>query len=254
MPQPILIKCDQDFDISVDYANGGALTTGGNPRVIAEYWSPPSANLGKSYDGYVRAKFRGLPSLDLLTRTAYAESVNAKARLDADIKASGLVRVTQAVGAYRQIVVDAPAVERLVDAGSTGFAALGDESVRDLAAPLDPLDNTPVRPAISLRFQAGYGADPSAFARASVATYFDARGALLTAPAGVPRITCDPVTGENKGLLTEGATSKPSAQQREPGDADRQPEFWHLHTVGRRHRLGNAVGRPGPGRRCRERP
>lgn len=43
------------------------------------------------------------------------------------------------------------------------------------------------------------------FARAGVATYFDATGVLRTAPHNTPRFDHDPVTGESLGLLVEEA-------------------------------------------------
>lgn len=47
-----------------------------------------------------------------------------------------------------------------------------------------------------------------AFTRTSAATYFGPSALMLPAAAGVPRLQCDPVTGDRQGLLTEaGATN-----------------------------------------------
>jgi hypothetical protein len=45
------------------------------------------------------------------------------------------------------------------------------------------------------------------FARASTGTYFDSQGVLQTAAIDAPRFDHDPVTGEAKGLLIEGAST-----------------------------------------------
>ena len=61
-----------------------------------------------------------------------------------------------------------------------------------------------IRPSLDLNFAGSQKADPRiTFSRASSATYFDEKGVMRTAPAGVPRIDHDPVTGECKGLLIE---------------------------------------------------
>lgn len=61
-----------------------------------------------------------------------------------------------------------------------------------------------VRPSLDLNFASSRIIDPRiTFTRASSATYFDEKGVMRTAPAGVPRIDFDPVTGECKGLLIE---------------------------------------------------
>ena len=60
------------------------------------------------------------------------------------------------------------------------------------------------RPSLNLDFANSKTVDPRiTFTRASSATYFDEKGVMRTAPAGVPRIDHDPVTGECKGLLIE---------------------------------------------------
>ena len=60
------------------------------------------------------------------------------------------------------------------------------------------------RPSLDLNFAGSRMVDPRiTFTRASTATYFDDKGVMRTAPAGVPRIDFDPVTGECKGLLIE---------------------------------------------------
>lgn len=62
----------------------------------------------------------------------------------------------------------------------------------------------PLRPSLLLDFAGSGTVDPRiSFSRASSATYFDNKGVLSTAPAGVPRIDYDPVTGECRGLLIE---------------------------------------------------
>ena len=62
----------------------------------------------------------------------------------------------------------------------------------------------PLRPSLLLDFAGSKTVDPRiTFSRASAATYFDNKGVLRTAPAGVPRIDYDPVTGECRGLLVE---------------------------------------------------
>ncbi len=61
-----------------------------------------------------------------------------------------------------------------------------------------------IRPSLNLDFANSKTVDPRiTFSRASSATYFDEKGVMRTAPAGVPRIDHDPVTGECKGLLIE---------------------------------------------------
>lgn len=61
-----------------------------------------------------------------------------------------------------------------------------------------------IRPSLNLDFANSKTIDPRiTFARASSATYFDEKGVMRTAPAGVPRIDHDPVTGDCKGLLIE---------------------------------------------------
>ena len=61
-----------------------------------------------------------------------------------------------------------------------------------------------IRPALNLDFANSKTIDPRiTFSRASSATYFDEKGVMRTAPAGVPRIDFDPETGECKGLLIE---------------------------------------------------
>lgn len=61
-----------------------------------------------------------------------------------------------------------------------------------------------LRPSLLLDFANSGGVDPRIkFSRASTATYFGSDGVLRTAPAGVPRIDYDPVTGECRGLLVE---------------------------------------------------
>lgn len=61
-----------------------------------------------------------------------------------------------------------------------------------------------VRPTLNLDFVNSKAIDPRiTFSRASTATYFDEFGVMQTAPAGVPRIDYDPVTGECRGLLVE---------------------------------------------------
>lgn len=62
----------------------------------------------------------------------------------------------------------------------------------------------PLNPSLLLDFAGSKTVDPRiTFSRASSATYFDNKGVLRTAPAGVPRIDYDPVTGECRGLLVE---------------------------------------------------
>lgn len=61
-----------------------------------------------------------------------------------------------------------------------------------------------IRPSLNLDFANSKTIDPRiTFSRAPSATYFDEKGVMRTAPAGVPRIDFDPVTGECKGLLIE---------------------------------------------------
>ena len=61
-----------------------------------------------------------------------------------------------------------------------------------------------ILPSLNLDFANSKTIDPRiTFSRASSATYFDEKGVMRTAPAGVPRIGFDPVTGECKGLLIE---------------------------------------------------
>ena len=61
-----------------------------------------------------------------------------------------------------------------------------------------------IRPSLDLNFAGSRTVDPRiTFTRASTATYFDDKGVMRTALAGVPRIDFDPVTGECKGLLIE---------------------------------------------------
>ena len=61
-----------------------------------------------------------------------------------------------------------------------------------------------IRPSLNLDFANSKTVDPRiTFSRASSATYFDEKGVMRTAPAGVPRIDFDPATGECKGLLIE---------------------------------------------------
>ena len=61
-----------------------------------------------------------------------------------------------------------------------------------------------IRPSLDLNFAGSRMVDPRiTFSRASSATYFDDKGVMRTALAGVPRIDHDPVTGECKGLLIE---------------------------------------------------
>lgn len=61
-----------------------------------------------------------------------------------------------------------------------------------------------IRPSLNLDFATSKTIDPRiTFSRASSATYFDEKGVMRTAPAGVPRIDFDPVTGECKGWLAE---------------------------------------------------
>lgn len=63
-----------------------------------------------------------------------------------------------------------------------------------------------IRPSLNLDFANSKTIDPRiTFTRASSATYFDDKGVMRTALAGVPRIDHDPVTGECKGLLLEEA-------------------------------------------------
>lgn len=61
-----------------------------------------------------------------------------------------------------------------------------------------------IRPSLDLNFASSRMVDPRiTFTRASTATYFDDKGVMRTAPAGVPRIDHDPVASECKGLLIE---------------------------------------------------
>lgn len=61
-----------------------------------------------------------------------------------------------------------------------------------------------LRPTLNLDFANSQSVDPRiTFARASAATYIDSLGVMRTAPAGVPRIDFNPVTGECLGLLIE---------------------------------------------------
>lgn len=61
-----------------------------------------------------------------------------------------------------------------------------------------------IRPSLNLDFANSKTIDPRiTFTRASSATYFDEKGVMRTAPAGVPRIDYAPVTGECNGLLIE---------------------------------------------------
>lgn len=61
-----------------------------------------------------------------------------------------------------------------------------------------------IRPSLNLDFANSKTVDPRVtFTRNSAATYFDEQGVMRTAPAGVPRLDHDPVTGECKGLLIE---------------------------------------------------
>lgn len=61
-----------------------------------------------------------------------------------------------------------------------------------------------LRPSLLLDFANSGRVDPRiTFSRVSTATYFDNKGVLRTAPAGVPRIDYDPATGECRGLLVE---------------------------------------------------
>lgn len=62
----------------------------------------------------------------------------------------------------------------------------------------------PIKPTLMLDFANAKALDPRiTFSRASTATYCDEKGAIQTAPAGVPRFDHDPITGECKGLLIE---------------------------------------------------
>lgn len=61
-----------------------------------------------------------------------------------------------------------------------------------------------IRTSLDLNFAGSRMVDPRiTFTRASTATYFDEKGVMRTAPAGVPRIDFDPVMVECKGLLIE---------------------------------------------------
>ena len=61
-----------------------------------------------------------------------------------------------------------------------------------------------IRPSLDLNFAGSRMVDPRiTFTRASTATYFDDKGVMLTAPAGVPRINFDQATLECNGLLIE---------------------------------------------------
>lgn len=63
-----------------------------------------------------------------------------------------------------------------------------------------------VRPTLYFDFARSKSFDPRlTFTRSTTATYFDSDGLMKTAAAGVPRIEYDPVTGDMKGLLIEGA-------------------------------------------------
>lgn len=63
----------------------------------------------------------------------------------------------------------------------------------------------PLFPALNLNFLSGPLHPLVSFSRASVATYFDAKGVMQTAASGAHRFHHDPATGRRLGLLTEAA-------------------------------------------------
>lgn len=71
------------------------------------------------------------------------------------------------------------------------------------AAEIDVTEIAGIEPTLDLIFSSPDAIDPAWFTRASVGTYFDARGAMITAAENEPRIEFDPVTGELLGLLVE---------------------------------------------------
>lgn len=62
-----------------------------------------------------------------------------------------------------------------------------------------------VLPTNDVQYRPGVVLPVGSFTRASTATWFDPTGALQTAANDVARITADPVTGANRGLLIEGS-------------------------------------------------
>lgn len=65
-----------------------------------------------------------------------------------------------------------------------------------------------IRPSLLLNFASSKQVDPRiTFNRASSASYFDGLGVMRMAASNEPRIDHDPLTGECKGLLIEGARS-----------------------------------------------
>ena len=88
------------------------------------------------------------------------------------------------------------------------------------------------RPSLNLDFANSKTVDPRiTFTRASSATYFDEKGVMRTAPAGVPRIDHDPVTGECKGLLIEEQRTRLNFVSATPTVAENVTVTAVAHTV-----------------------
>lgn len=89
-----------------------------------------------------------------------------------------------------------------------------------------------IRPSLDLNFAGSRMLDPRiTFSRASSATYFDKKMVMRTAPAGVPRIDHDPVTGECKGLLIEEQRTRLNFVSAAPTAAENVTVTDVAHTV-----------------------
>jgi hypothetical protein len=92
-----------------------------------------------------------------------------------------------------------PAISYLPLAGGTMTGAITFAAGQDF-----PSTGASIRPSLLLDFANSNVLDPRiTFTRSSSATYFGSDGLMKTTPAGIPRFTHDPATGESLGLLIE---------------------------------------------------
>lgn len=109
-----------------------------------------------------------------------------------------------AIEAPQREIVNAVSAAGL-DPASGDLTQLG-QAARLLARQaVDRMSIAGIAAAVDTQYMPGATLPGGAFARASTATWYDAKGALQTAANDVARFTADPVTGANRGLLIEGA-------------------------------------------------